>query len=77
MAAVELETRVAAWPASVLEELENIKVVSEAVGTAPMGPNAAPGRAGRIINQLQCWGSELCGIRQLSSRMYITATARA
>jgi len=30
-----------------------------------------------IINRLQCWGSELCGIRQLSVRVYIAATARA
>ena len=32
--------------ASVLEELGNIEVVSETVGRAPMGPNAAPGRIG-------------------------------
>ena len=48
MAAVEFEIRVAGpVPASVLEELENIEVVTEAVDTVLRGTRAGPGRAGR------------------------------
>ena len=48
MAAVQFETRVAGpVPASVFEELENIEVVNEAVGTSPGGPRAEHGLAGR------------------------------
>src|SRR5664279_5714161 len=48
MAAVEFEIRVAGpVPAGVLEELENIEVISQAVDTVLRGPCAGPGRAGR------------------------------
>ena len=48
MAVVEFEIRVAGpVPASVLEEPENIEVVTEAVDTVLRGPRAGPGRAGR------------------------------
>ena len=48
MAAVEFEIRVAGpVPASVLEELENIEVVTEAVDTVPRAPRAGPGHADR------------------------------
>ena len=48
MAAVEFEIRVAGpVPAGVLEELENIEVISQAVDTVLRGPRAGPGHADR------------------------------
>ena len=66
MAAVEFEIRVAGpVPASVLEELEHIEVVSEAVDTVLRGPVQDQAALVGIINRLQSWGIELRGIRQL------------
>ena len=66
MAAVEFEIRVAGpVPASVLEELENIEVVTEAVDTVLRGPVQDQAALVGIINRLQSWGIELRGIRQL------------
>jgi len=66
MSAVEFEIRVAGpVPASVLEELEKIEVVSEAVDTVLRGPRAGPGRAGRHHQPAAELGIELRGIRQL------------
>ena len=66
MAVVEFEIRVAGpVPASVLEELEKIEVVSEAVDTVLRGPVQDQAALVGIINRLQSWGIELRGIRQL------------
>lgn len=66
MAAVEFEIRVAGpVPASVLEEPENIEVVTEAVDTVLRGPVQDQAALVGIINRLQSWGIELRGIRQL------------
>ena len=63
---VEFEIRVAGpVPADVLEELENIHVVTEAVDTVLRGPVQDQAALIGIINRLQGWGIELRGIRQL------------
>ena len=64
MAVVEFEIRLAGpVPASVLEEPENIEVVSEAVDTVLRGPVQDQAALVGINNRLQCWGIELWGIR--------------
>src|SRR5664279_330931 len=58
MAAVEFEIRVAGpVPASVLEELENIEVVTQAVDTVTRGPRAGPGHADRHHQPAAEWGN--------------------
>ena len=66
MAAVEFEIRVAGpVPASVLEELENIEVVTQAVDTVLRAPVRDQAALVGISNRLQSWGIELCSFRQL------------
>ena len=63
MAVVEFEIRVAGpVPASVLEELENIEVVTEAVDTVLRGPRAGPGRAGRHHQPGSRVGASNCAV---------------
>jgi len=52
-------------PADVLEELENVHVVSQAVDTVLRGPVQDQAALIGIINRLHSWGIELRGIRQL------------
>ena len=66
MAAVQFEIRVAgAVPAGVLEELGNVRVLTQHVNTVLRG--AVPDQAAlmAVINRLQGLGIELCGLRQL------------
>ena len=66
MAAVQFEIRVAgAVPAGVLEELGNVRVLTQSVKTVLRG--AVPDQAAlmAIINRLQGLGIDLCGLRQL------------
>jgi len=66
VAAVQFEIRVAgAVPAGVLEELGNVRVLTQSVKTVPRG--AVPDQAAlmAVINRLQGLGIELCGLRQL------------
>ena len=66
MAAVQFEIRVAgAVPAGVLEELGNVRVLTQSVKTVLRG--AVPDQAAlmAVINRLQGLGIELCGLRQL------------
>ena len=66
MAVVEFEIRVAGpVPASVLEEPENIEVVSETVDTVLRAPVRDQAALVGISNRLQSCGIELRGIRQL------------
>jgi len=66
MTAVEFEIRVVGpVPADVLEELENVHVVSQAVDTVLRGPVQDQAALIGIINRLNGWGIELRGIRQL------------
>ena len=66
MAAVQFEIRVAgAVPAGVLEELGNVRVLTQSVKTVLRG--AVPDQAAlmAVIYRLQGLGIELCGLRQL------------
>jgi hypothetical protein len=66
VAAVQFEIRVAgAVPASLLNELGNVRVLTQSVKTVLRG--AVPDQAAlmAIINRLQGLGIELCGLRQL------------
>jgi hypothetical protein len=66
VAAVQFEIRVAgAVPAGVLEELGNVRVLTQSVKTVLRG--AVPDQAAlmAVINRLQGLGIELCGLRQL------------
>lgn len=66
MTALEFEIRVAgAVPASVLEELEDVRVVTQSVETVLRGPVQDQAALIGIINRLQGWGIELRGVRQL------------
>ena len=66
MASMDFEIRVVGpVPADVLDELEGIHVVTEAVDTALRGPVQDQAALVGIINRLQSWGIELRGIRQL------------
>ena len=63
---VEFEIRVAGpVPADVLDELENVRVVTESFETVLRGPVQDQAALVGIINRLQGWGIELRGIRQL------------
>ena len=63
---VAFEIRVAGpVPADVLEELENVRVVTESFETVLRGPVQDQAALIGIINRLQGWGIELRGIRQL------------
>ena len=66
MAAVQFEIRVAgAVPAGLLNELGNVRVLTQSVKTVLRG--AVPDQVAlmAIINRLQGLGIELCGLRQL------------
>jgi len=66
VAAVQFEIRVAgAVSAGVLEELGNVRVLTQSVKTVLRG--AVPDQAAlmAVINRLQGLGIELCGLRQL------------
>jgi hypothetical protein len=66
MAAVEFEIRVAGrLPAGVLEELEDVRVVTQDVETVMRGPVRDQAALIGIINRLQGQGIELRGIRQI------------
>ena len=66
MASMDFEIRLAGpVPADVLDELEGIHVVTEAVDTVLRGPVQDQAALVGIINRLQSWGIELRGIRQL------------
>jgi len=66
MASMDFEIRVVGpVPADVLDELEGIHVVTEAVDTVLRGPVQDQAALVGIINRLQSWGIELRGIRQL------------
>ena len=66
MASMVFEIRVVGpVPADVLDELEGIHVVTEAVDTVLRGPVQDQAALVGIINRLQSWGIELRGIRQL------------
>ena len=67
MATVEFEIRVAgSVPAGVLEELRDVRVVTESVETLLRGPVRDQAELVGIINRLQGWGIELRGVRQLA-----------
>ena len=66
MASMDFEIRVVGpVPADVLDELEGVNVVTEAVDTVLRGPVQDQAALVGIINRLQSWGIELRGIRQL------------
>ena len=66
MAPVNFEIRVVGRvPAEVLDELDNIQVVTESVDTVLRGPVQDQAALVGIINRLQGWGIELRGIRKL------------
>jgi hypothetical protein len=64
--ALEFEIRVAGTvPADVLEELDDVRVITESVETVLRGPVQDQAALIGIINRLQGWGIELRGVRQL------------
>jgi len=64
--ALQYEIRVAgSVPASVLEELEDVHVISESVQTMLRGPVQDQAALIGIINRLQGWGFELHAVRQI------------
>lgn len=66
MATMEFEIRVVgSVPSSVLEELQDIRVVSESFDTVLRGPVRDQAELVGIINRLQGWGIELRGVQQL------------
>ena len=68
MAAVEFEIRVAGrLPADVLEELEDVRVITQDVETVMRGPVRDQAALIGIINRLQGQGIELRGLRQIAA----------
>ena len=68
MAAVEFEIRVAGrLPDDVLEELENVRVITQDVETVLRGPVRDQAALIGIINRLQGQGLELRGVRQVGA----------
>ena len=68
MAAVEFEIRVAGrLPADLLEELENVRVLTQDVETVMRGPARDQAALIGIINRLQSQGIELRGVRQVGA----------
>ena len=66
MAAVQFEIRVAgAVPTGVLEELGNVRVLTQHVNTVLRGGVPDQAALMAVINRLQGLGIELCGLRQL------------
>ena len=67
MTTMEFEIRVAGpVPDDVLEELRDVRVVAESVGTLLRGPVRDQSELIGIINRLQERGIELRGIRQIT-----------
>ena len=67
MVNVQFEIRVAgSVPTSVLEELRDVRIVTESVETLLRGPVRDQAELVGIINRLQGWGIELRGVRQLA-----------
>ena len=68
MAAVEFEIRVAGrLPADVLEELEDVRVITQDVETVMRGPVRDQAALIGMINRLQGEGIELRGLRQIKA----------
>jgi hypothetical protein len=68
MTALQFEIRVAgALPADVLEELEDLRVVTQPTETVLQGPVTDQAALIGIINRLQGLGIELRGVRQLGA----------
>ena len=68
MATLEFEIRVAgSVPVSVLEELRDVRIVTESVETLLRGPVRDQSELIGILNRLQSWGIELRGVRQLAA----------
>lgn len=66
MTALQYEIRVAgSVPASVLDELEDVQVVTHSVQTVLRGPVPDQAALIGIVNRLQGWGIELHAVRQL------------
>ena len=66
MTALQYEIRVAgSVPASVLEELDNVRVITHSVETVLRGPVPDQAALIDIVNRLQGWGIELHAVRQL------------
>lgn len=66
MTALEFEIRLGGTvPAEVLEELPDVRVITESVETVLRGPVPDQAALIGIINRLQGWGIELRGVRQL------------
>ena len=66
MAAVQFEIRVAgAVPAGVLDELGNVRVLTQSVKTVLRGPVPDQVALMAVINRIQGLGIELCSLRQL------------
>ena len=66
MTTLQFEIRVVGpVPAAVLEELGDVRVITESVETVLRGPLPDQAALIGIINNLQCWGIELRGIQQL------------
>ena len=53
-------------PFSVLEELRDVRVVTESFETLLRGPVRDQAELVGVINRLQGWGIELRGVRQLA-----------
>ena len=68
MADVEFEIRVAGrLPADVLEELEDVRVITQDVETVMRGPVRDQAALIGMINRLQGEGIELRGLRQIKA----------
>jgi hypothetical protein len=68
MTALVFEIRVAGQvPADVLDELRDVRVVTESVETLLRGPVLDQAELIGILNRLQGWGIELRGVRQLAA----------
>ena len=67
MTALEYEIRVAgSVPASVLEEIDDVRIVSHSVQTVLRGPVPDQAALIDIIDRLQGWGIDVHAIRQLA-----------
>ena len=67
MTALVFEIRVAGQvPDDVLDELRDVRVVTESVETLLRGPVLDQAELIGILNRLQGWGIELRGVRQLA-----------
>ena len=68
MTALEYEIRVAGpVPADVVEELADVRVITESVETVLRGPLLDQAALIGLINRLQGWGIELRGVRHIGA----------